>query len=231
MKRIFLLVVLFLTSLCLGADSFTPTSGYEVRNVRGWEVYIEKAFIAEHADVCDETMRLLEFQLYQIERVVPRGSLLKLKEVAIWIEYDLTDKCACYHPSRGWLVNNKYNPDKEKSVNITNAKHFLQWTIQQPWMVLHEMAHAYHDRVLGWGDPKSEIRALYKKAVESKKYESILHIQGGTQKAYAMNNHKEYFAETAEAYFGTNDMYPFVRVELKKFDPDMYELHKKLWGK
>jgi hypothetical protein len=42
---------------------------------------------------------------------------------------------------------------------------------------------------------------------------------------------REYFAETSEAYFGTNDCYPFVRAELKPHDPRMYELLGKLWGK
>jgi hypothetical protein len=39
----------------------------------------------------------------------------------------------------------------------------------------------------------------------------------------------EYFAEASEAYFGTNDFYPFVRTELQRHDPEMYELLKRLW--
>ena len=42
-------------------------------------------------------------------------------------------------------------------------------------------------------------------------------------------NAKEYFAEASEAYFGTNDFYPFVRAELKKHDPEMFRLLEKLW--
>jgi hypothetical protein len=40
----------------------------------------------------------------------------------------------------------------------------------------------------------------------------------------------EYFAETTEAFFGTNDFFPFVRSELRRHDPGGYELLKKLWG-
>ena len=32
-----------------------------------------------------------------------------------------------------------------------------------------------------------------------------------------------------EAFFGTNDFYPFVRAELQQHDPLMYQLLKKLW--
>jgi hypothetical protein len=44
-----------------------------------------------------------------------------------------------------------------------------------------------------------------------------------------MNNPMEYFAETTEAFFGTNDFYPFVRVELQDHDPPMYALLRQLW--
>ena len=44
-----------------------------------------------------------------------------------------------------------------------------------------------------------------------------------------MNNDQEYFAESTEAFFGTNDFYPFVRSELQQHDPNMYQLLKKLW--
>jgi hypothetical protein len=49
------------------------------------------------------------------------------------------------------------------------------------------------------------------------------------QKAYAITNVKEYFAECAEAYFGVNDFYPFNKAELKEHDPDMYDLLTDIW--
>ena len=48
---------------------------------------------------------------------------------------------------------------------------------------------------------------------------------------HGMNNPQEYFAESTESFFGTNDFYPFVRPELKEFDPDMYAYLEKTWGK
>ena len=45
-----------------------------------------------------------------------------------------------------------------------------------------------------------------------------------------MTNEKEYFAESTEAFFGTNDFYPFVRAELKEYDPDMFALLCEVWG-
>ncbi|MEE8389889.1 MAG: hypothetical protein V3S14_03710, partial [Anaerolineae bacterium] len=45
---------------------------------------------------------------------------------------------------------------------------------------------------------------------------------------YALKNDKEYFAESSEAYFGTNDFFPFVRAELRRHDPEMCALLKKV---
>jgi len=39
----------------------------------------------------------------------------------------------------------------------------------------------------------------------------------------------EYFAESTEAYFGTNDFYPYVRSELKEHDPNMFNLLGTIW--
>jgi hypothetical protein len=134
----------------------------------------------------------------------------------------------CYHVSAGWLRDHDMNPDKAGAVEIANAKNFLTWTHQQPWMVLHELAHGYHHQFLGFGH--AGVRACYKNAVESKSYESVLHINGRKERAYALTNEMEYFAEASEAYFGTNDFYPFVRAELKKHDPKMFALLEKVWG-
>ena len=83
-------------------------------------------------------------------------------------------------------------------------------------------------RVLGFDDER--ILALYKKAVASKKYESVLRFSGKQEKHYALNDQKEYFCEMSEAYFGTNDFCPFVQAELKEFDPEMYNLLIDIWG-
>jgi len=98
-------------------------------------------------------------------------------------------------------------------------------------MVLHELAHGYHHRELEGGYGNAELKAAYERMVESKKYESVLLFSGKKVRHYALNNPAEYFAESSEAYFGTNDFYPFVRAELKEFDPEMFELLGKLWGR
>jgi len=49
-------------------------------------------------------------------------------------------------------------------------------------------------------------------------------------RAYALTNPQEYFAETTEAFFTTNDFFPYTRDELKQLDPQMDQLLARLWG-
>jgi hypothetical protein len=211
----------------------TPWDGidrYEERKVEGWRVLVNKSLLKkDQQELSDETLKQLGHQLYEITRVVPAEALAKLRKVPIWVELaHPRHPCMCYHPSADWLREHQMNPDKAGAVEIANAKTFLDWTHQQPWMVLHELAHAYHFQVLG-GD-NAEIKACYEQAVRSKSYESVLHHDGKKVRHYALNNDKEYFAEATEAYFGTNDYYPFVRSELKEHDPKVYDLLEKVWG-
>lgn len=98
--------------------------------------------------------------------------------------------------------------------------------------VLHELTHAYHHQVLGFDHP--EIRAAYEKAKGSGLYESVEQRFGDSRpntvaRAYAMQNAKEYFAECTEAYFGSNDFYPFTRADLERHDPTMFGILSKVW--
>jgi len=103
--------------------------------------------------------------------------------------------------------------------------------VRMPYLMLHELAHAYHDQVLGFGN--SKIRIQYEAARDSGSYESVKRFTGRkiiNDKAYGMNNGKEYFAESTEAFFGKNDFYPFDKEELKNHDPKMHDLLIDLWG-
>jgi dipeptidyl-peptidase-4 len=101
--------------------------------------------------------------------------------------------------------------------------------LKHPAVILHELAHAYHDQVLSFEEP--EILKAYTDAMEKGIYEKSLLHTGETVKHYATTNHKEYFAEATEAYLYHNDFYPFVRAELKIHDPAAFAVMQKVWGK
>lgn len=212
------------------APAFDPTDHYHTRQIEGWQVLVNRRFVEQNSALCDETLALLRCQLYQIGRHVPEPALGKLRTIRIWVEEaEPHHPCMAYHPDPGWLRAHDMNPDKARCVEVANARNFLAWTRQQPWMVLHELAHGYHHQFLG-GYENPEIRGLYRRMLETKRYESVLHISGRTERAYATRNPMEYFAESTEAFFGTNDFYPFVSAELKQRDPEMFGFLQKAWG-
>ncbi|MBD3184528.1 hypothetical protein GF312_19755 [Candidatus Poribacteria bacterium] len=202
------------------------TSNYEIQNVEGWKIYVNKKLL--DTDAGKDVLKLMDAKLFEINRTVPDEAIQKLYDTKIWLEAESKQVvCACYHPSEKWLIDHDFNPEKAKSVEIGNPDNFLNWTKHQFAMVLHELAHAYHHQVLCYDNP--HIKEAYKHAVEAKLYDSVLRYDGDYGKAYALNNDQEYFAEQTEAYFSTNDFYPFVKAELMKHDPLMYETLKKLW--
>jgi hypothetical protein len=209
------------------AASFDPTTAYHRQELEGWSLLVNEKLVKDPA-LCDKTLKLLDMQLYQITRVVPTGPLAKLRQIPIWVERSSGQfPCMCYHESIDWLRTHGVNPEKTGAVELANPTNFLTWTREQPWMVLHELSHGYHQRFLG--DDHAGIRRCFEKAKASGLYDSVLRINGRRERHYAMNNEKEYFAEMTEAFFGTNDFYPFVRAELKEHDPEMFAALCEVW--
>jgi hypothetical protein len=210
---------------------FEPTDRYETRNVEGWTILVNKGLLANQPELAERALTLLKFQLYQVARRLPPATVEKLKTIRTWLEENEPHHpCMAYHPDAGWLKGHGMNPDKARCVEIADASKFLAWTFDQPWMVLHELAHGYHDQFLKNGFGNHEVKAAFEKAMKAGNYNSVLRSSGREEKAYATTNPMEYFAEATEAYFGTNDFYPFVRPELKKQDPELFALLGKLWG-
>ena len=200
---------------------------HESRTVEGFELLVDRVLLAESPGLAAETLKQVAMQLYSVQRVVPAGPLARLREVPIWINRRSGTRCMAYHPSPVWLRDHGFDPAMAKAVELGDPKAFLSWTRAQPWMVMHELAHAYHDRVLGFDH--AGIRSAFERARSGGGWETVLHVNGRDVEPYAMTNHKEFFAEITEAWFGTNDMFPFVRAELERHAPESAALLKKLW--
>ena len=231
----FFIAVCFLLSLFLFAGEppatsvFDPTAIYKQADIQGFAVLINPK-VVEHEPDARAMWAEVEKQLKHIVQIVPDAPLAEFRKSRIWVEWDLTKGGACFHPSKQWLSNNGYNPEKAGDTEICHTRHFVKWSATaQPCMILHEMAHAYHHQVLGLDDER--VTSAFKNAKEKKLYENVPHVNGSNQaKAYAMTNKKEYFSELTEAYFGKNDIFPFTRDELKKHDPVGYRMMVDCWG-
>ncbi|MBI5802086.1 MAG: metallopeptidase [Verrucomicrobia bacterium] len=212
----------------------TPNARFNpvLRDIEGWKVHVEPSLIdGEHREEGAKALTMLANHLQRIKILVPAGPLAKLQTVEFWIEHKHPSmKGMSYHPSKAWLVTHHHDPRMARKVHITTAQELFSrgQMLKHPAVVLHELAHAYHDQVLRFDH--AEILAAYRKAKESGTYESVLLVNGKKVRHYGMNDHKEYFAEGTESYFYRNDFYPFVRAELKEHDPTLHDLLEKIWG-
>ncbi|WP_367873682.1 hypothetical protein [Luteolibacter sp. Populi] len=209
------------------ADAVLSAADYsEPQAVQGWNVRIEKS-LADHPRR-QAALDLLDRKLADVEALVPAAALPELKAVPIWLSRDAS-RGACYHPSADWLKDNGRVVEMARSIELQNIDNFIDWSPTQPLMILHELSHAWHHRVLPQGYENPEILAGFKRAEAGGKYAMVRYAGGTEKRHYALSNAMEYFAECSEAYFGKNDFQPFDRAELREFDPAGYALVEKVW--
>jgi hypothetical protein len=223
-------MVELLTAKAKKPELSKPTS-YTVKKIEGWTVRIDDRLLKAPDDqLGTRTLRYLENRLSDIKLVVPEDKVKKLQTVTIVLDLTHGDLGPMqYHPSAGWLKANGYSADLEKCVHLPRAADVAtrRNSVDMPWVVLHELAHAYHDQFLGFEEPR--IKEAYENYKKSGRGEKTLLFDGRRTRHYALTDQMEFFAEMTEAYFGTNDFFPFNRAELKESEPDIYELMKHVW--
>lgn len=205
----------------------------ETQNVNGWTVRVDKRLL-DGGDLYEKVgktaIALLGADLTRISILMPEKQLAEMRKVVIVVDEHPNLKGAQYHPSKGWLVDNGHEASLAKCVHVSRASTYANpdHAFVQPSMMLHELAHGYHDQVLDF--EFAPIKKAFARAQLQGQYKEVLFVKGGKRRHYALSNHKEYFSEATEAYFGTNDFYPFVRAELKEHDPALFTELEKIWG-
>ena len=58
----------------------------------------------------------------------------------------------------------------------------------------------------------------------------MLLFDGTRVRHYGLTDHKEFFAEMSEAYFGQDDFFPFNRTDLMTAEPEIFKLMQAIWG-
>ena len=233
MKRIIALIASSLLTLTtFAADKPPVPTAHTTRDIEGWNVRVDDRLLkGEAAPMGERALKLLAARLVAITIVVPEKALAKLRAITIELDLDYGGLSPMqYHPDAGWLKDHGYSETLAKCVHIPEAEDFLSpfENHRMPWVVLHELAHGFHDQTIGFDDAR--VTAAWKKFRDSGKYKSVLTSPGHTREHYGLNDPKEFFAEMTEAYFGSNDFYPFVTGELKQAEPEIFALMAEIWG-
>ena len=207
------------------------------RDIRGWTLRIDERLIARDPAMVEKAVGLLDKHLETIVRLVPAKAVAELKKTTLnfTLPYPGVRPTAEYHGGLEWVKQAGREIALAKSVEFTMIDRLEAETKRMPVVVLHELAHAYHDKVVPGGYQNRDILGAYQKAKAAGTYDAVKRWTGEKfvdkpAKAYAMNNQMEYFAESTESYFDRNDFEPFNRAELLAKDPDMLKVVEKIWG-
>ncbi len=204
---------------------------YKEMRIEGFQVFINNKVFEQKEE--REILNLLRHDLFIIRQLVSATQYHFFQQVKIWVELDFQQyKAIRYIPSLKWIRRQGYLSAKVKSIEILNVKNYLKFSCEQPYMLLHELAHAYHDQILGYD--QCDIMEAYYTVMQKQLYDSVSYAKplkkNRKVRAYASHDAKEYFAELTETYFGENDYFPFNHDDLQKFDTIGFTLMQKIWG-
>ncbi|MCE9612410.1 MAG: hypothetical protein K8R23_19600 [Chthoniobacter sp.] len=232
MKTILIIALAFFGAFAFGAEKTPIPTAFTSRNIEGWNVRVDNRLLeGDSAALGERALKLLNARLVAITIVVPEPALTKLRAITIELDLDYAGlRPMQYHPGAKWLKDHGYSENLVKCVHIPEAAGFLSpfENHRMPWVVLHELAHGYHDQVLSFDNPN--VKAAWQKFRDSGKYASVLTSPGYTREHYGITTPQEFFAEMTESYFGSNDFYPFVTGELKQAEPEIFALMEEVWG-
>lgn len=244
--HVWLLTLSILFSAAAWAANDPPTVDYQQTQLHGFTVRIHPD-VARNNLLYHQTLNHLDRKLAEMRQLMGASIADQLTVVPIWVERNhqvpgQAPAAVVFHLSRGWLTQNGYNGDKEKSIEVSSAERFMQWSqFPQPMILIHEFAHAYMHLYLG--DKIADIEAAWQNALANKLYQKVQSYRGIVEDSYVHSVYlaelkfkskgyarAEYFAEITEAYFGKNDFFPFDENDLRKYDPVGYTLMEKIWG-
>jgi hypothetical protein len=210
--------------------------GYTPRLVEGFTVVLSDETM-QHLDdpkFTKKPIEVLEQEFKAVTAAMPAKNVKILQRLLFFVEWD--QRKALGNGASGAAVAVYYGghqlnmlargmpPLKAKNITVLSMRSLARE--HQPdidsgrCVLLHEMAHAVHDQLLGRENPT--VFAAYKQARERKLVDP---------EAYAATNEAEFFAEMSCAYYDQLDYHPKTRSALQKLDPVTYKMMEEVWGK
>jgi hypothetical protein len=220
-----------LTMAALGLACVPVHAGFLEEPIEGWSVHFDAALAANAPELTDRLRRLLHDNLQTLTGLVPPKRVDELRRVPIYVWMGAGPK----HGSGAYYANGNAFRDGTVppaavmgGVVIDDPRSAVRWLSELPSGLLHELAHAYHDQVLGMDDPR--IVSAYQHALAHHLYEHVLDRTGQTvPRSYALTSKAEYFALLTQAYFWRSGYFPFTRSDLQLYDPVGFGVVRAAW--
>jgi hypothetical protein len=212
--------------------------GYERRDLEGFTVYVGISVLEQqHYGFQRPPLKALESELNDLKRILHPKIVSILQSIPIWVEWEPTDRLSpgavaryVHGTSEEWEKAGG-DPRKANNIEILTMRG-LAWmrrpgTALQQIIILHEMAHAVHHRLLGMKNP--ELEAIYQQAMDRKLYDKVNDRFGRRGPAYARTNAAEYFAEISCAFLDSCNYFPFNYEQLRGHDPAGFKFVQRVW--
>ncbi len=230
MKHITQCLTVFFCILSVQANAQLTAPGYTNYTLNGFNVLIWDDAFEINPTMTNQAKNLLEDKLYDFTQLnIDQTKIDSLQTVPIFLDWNTSDvSIATYYKSNTiGTISQKF-----KCIAIRNIGFFIA-SANNENVVVHELAHAYHDQFASSSDNYT-INNAYNNAVTNNLYQNIWTLDAGgnyfmTDEPYLMTNRDEYFAELTEAYFDINVTFPFFYTQIS-YDPDAVNMLTSIWG-
>jgi hypothetical protein len=210
--------------------------GYFVAKIEGFTVAFGREAWSHKDDTAyaKSPMKVVEGELKTIVSLFPPRTVDILRRLPIWVEWNKLEAMengragnavgVYFGGNEAQAERRGMHPLMARTVTILRLKALTEE--HQPerdsgrCVILHEIAHAVHDQLLG--SENAAVLAAFSQAMARKLY---------GKDVYATTNDHEFFAELSCAYFDQLAYFPRTRAELLTHDPQTHKLMESVWGK
>jgi hypothetical protein len=207
-------------------DPPAAPAGWVEETIEGFKIKLS-ADLAGNASERDVARSFLQGKLREALDLLPAWTHPYALATELWVGLDERNaRSALFHiapmtrqSSSRSVPFDHLHPSMWFGIVIPNIERFREASAIYPLTLVHEFAHAYHFRALGYFQP--DIKRAYEHAVAK----ALIKTVEATRDEY------EYFAILSETYLGGQSytQFPFSREQLKGYDPRGYNIVQKAW--
>jgi hypothetical protein len=220
----------------LAVDYQQPRRKYVAAKRGNLTVWVESQLKAEAPAIADRALDRLKAKRGEALAVLPKHARERLANVPFFLLYG--PKARGGGRNNGLEYFQKDAPDRHEKLDprwgdaivVYCAQNYLD--ISDLWAMkalFHEFAHAY--QLKQWPEKQPDILRAWENATNRNLYRNVLdrETKKPIQRAYALTNQLEYFAELSCMYFVGCNYEPSERNKLKDYDPVGYKMIRKMW--
>ncbi len=200
-----------------------------------WRIYVEASMHKGNSKLYRESVDTLKNVIDKLFSTIPAHAAQQLESLKFYLMWgeaspDGGRKSGMSYIRKGEPENYLYLDSQwEHSIVVYSAKNLIY--LNGLWAkkaLMHELAHAWH--ITNWPQRYPPIYSAWKNAKQQRLYLNVNEVKGGKiDKAYALKNQLEYFAELSAIYFVGGNYFPYDKNRLANYDPQGLKMVETLW--